>query len=79
MPDLLPNAGFHYVGLCDGSTSSLKEGDILVIPDNHTEVYIGNGYFIGAHSNYDHNPGDGSGREICVDTSSKQRYQIWRQ
>lgn len=44
----------------------LKPGDILLDEDAHTEMYIGNGKNVGAHSNYDGGRGDSSGEEVDV-------------
>ena len=40
----------YALGANTGS-SQLQRGDILLDPVNHTELYIGNGQFVGAHSN----------------------------
>ena len=45
---------------------SLKRGDILLKPNSHTEIYIGDNKCVGAHSNYDGKSGDSSGKEIQV-------------
>ena len=56
-----------------GGLDNLQYGDVL-LRDGHTELYIGNGQRVGAHSNYDGVPGDGNGNEIsivsCRDTDS---------
>ena len=44
----------------------LERGDVLVNEGSHTEIYMGNGMTIGAHDNWDGNPGDGRDhKEIC--------------
>ena len=67
------NAGFTVYRF-DGNLNDLDKGDILVRDpwgeDGHTEMYIGNGKFVGAHgSEYgttDGEPGDQTGNEISV-------------
>lgn len=51
------------------SVSELVAGDILW-KSSHTEIYIGGGQNVGAHSNYDGRRGDGSGREVCTGNCS---------
>lgn len=63
MPDILPKAGFTRHSFT--SVSDLQPGDIL-LRDGHTEIYIGNGKNVGAHSNYDGKPGDSSGNEVDI-------------
>ena len=63
MGPILERAGFKrlpYTGM-----GSLSYGDILVAP-GHTEIYIGDGRNVGAHTDYDGRPGDSSGREVCT-------------
>lgn len=48
------------------SVANLQPGDVLLDEDRHTEMYIGNGMNVGAHSNYDKRDGDSSGKEISV-------------
>lgn len=43
-----------------------KVGDVFVRPQVHTELYIGDGKFVGARGNYDGKAGDSSGGEISV-------------
>ena len=50
--------------------NDLIYGDVL-FRSGHTELYIGNNKRVGAHSNYDGKKGDSSGREIRIDTLSK--------
>ncbi len=57
--------GFEWIP-GNPNVNSLQPGDILLDENSHTEMYIGNGKNIGAHSNYDGVNGDSSGREICV-------------
>ena len=62
-------AGFTAVRF-DGNLSDLDPGDILVNETYHTEMYIGNGQFVGAHGpegdGVDGKPGDQTGDEISV-------------
>lgn len=64
MGPILESVGFErlpFTGMGD-----LIEGDILVNPSRHTEIYYGDGQCLGAHSDYDRVPGDSSGREVCL-------------
>lgn len=63
MPTDLTNLGFKAHVYT--SESELQRGDILWSIE-HTEVYIGNGQNVGAHSNYDGKNGDSSGKEVSV-------------
>ncbi len=47
------------------SEDDLQRGDILWRSD-HTEVYIGDGKNVGAHSNYDGKDGDSQGNEVDI-------------
>ena len=46
--------------------SDLIRGDVLLNVDRHTEMYIGDGKNIGAHTDKDGKPGDSSGTEIYI-------------
>ena len=46
--------------------NSLSPGDVLLNESGHTEMYIGNGQLVGAHSNYDGYAGDSNGNEIST-------------
>ena len=46
--------------------SDLIRGDVLLNVDQHTELYIGDGKTIGAHTNRDGKPGDSSGTEVYI-------------
>lgn len=48
------------------NVNDLQPGDVLLDENVHTEMYIGNGKNVGAHSNYDGRNGDSSGREVSV-------------
>ena len=62
-------AGFKALPF-DGNLSDLDPGDILLNVENHTEMYIGGGRFVGAHiaetGDVDGAPGDQTGNEISV-------------
>lgn len=62
-------AGFKILPF-DGNLDDLDPGDIMLNCANHTEMYIGNGKFVGAHSSetggIDGKPGDQTGREISI-------------
>ncbi len=47
------------------SQDGLQRGDILY-RDGHTEVYVGNGQNVGAHTNKDGKDGDSSGEEVDI-------------
>ena len=55
----------------------LQPGDVL-LRDGHTEMYVGDGKNVGAHSNYDGSNGDSSGREISVSSTGKNWTWILR-
>lgn len=70
MPSILSNLGFEQI---DFDKGTLQPGDILWYPASyngheygHTEVYVGDGKSVGAHSNYDGKTGDGNGKEVSV-------------
>ena len=60
-------AGFTAVPF-DGNLSDLEPGDIMLNVQDHTEMYVGNGKFVGAHiaetGDVDGAPGDQTGDEI---------------
>lgn len=64
MDSALKKSGFARLPR-PASINDLHVGDILWCTD-HTEVYVGNGKDVGAHSNKDGRPGDSSGREVSV-------------
>lgn len=44
----------------------LQPGDVLLNPNSHTEMYIGDGMTVGAHGDKDGRDGDSGGSEISV-------------
>ena len=81
MENILTSIGFEKITY---NENSLQEGDILWYPEGfnghsygHTEVYIGDGKTVGAHSNYDGITGDSSGREVSV-VSVREYKSIFR-
>ena len=75
--EILKKNGFTEITVnADGS--NLQKGDILW-RDSHTEIYIGEGMTVGAHSasngqTDDNQPGDQSGKEIAVVNIIKNGY-----
>ena len=59
-------AGFTAIPFSQVGLGGLRRGDILLNEVHHTEMCIGSGQLVGAHSNWDGIPGDSSGREISV-------------
>lgn len=57
-------AGFAAIPFDQVGLGGLKRGDILLNEVHHTEMCIGGGKFVGAHSNWDGESGDSSGLEI---------------
>ena len=49
MDSVLTQLGFQKITFSNGDYSSLVAGDIL-LREGHTEIYIGNGQTVGAHS-----------------------------
>lgn len=62
-------AGFTALRF-DGNLSDLEPGDIMLNVLHHTEMYIGDGKFVGAHCSEtggaDGKPGDQTGNEISI-------------
>ncbi len=62
-------AGFTVLPF-DGNLNDLDPGDIMLNVKNHTEMYVGNGKFVGAHSSENGTAygktGDQTGNEISV-------------
>ena len=55
MGQFLTRAGFEHLtwsGIASQAPQQLKPGDIIVNPTKHTEVYLGDGLFGGAHKAY---------------------------
>lgn len=57
--------GFELVNW-NHDMNNLKRGDILLNEARHTEIYIGGGKDVGAHSDYDGVLGDSSGKEVSI-------------
>lgn len=66
MVPVLQSRGFQWIDM--GSVGELQRGDILVNPDSHTELCVGGGQIVGAHSNHDSVQGDSGGQEISIRT-----------
>ena len=64
------NAGFKAIPFSSVGLNGLKKGDILLNTSQHTEMYIGNGQFVGAHCSETGGiygkAGDQTGNEISV-------------
>lgn len=74
MDSILRKNGFQAIPF---SLSVLQPGDILWRP-GHTEVYIGDGKRVGAHSDYDGVPGDSSGNEVNISRMINNWTTIYR-
>ena len=76
MDSVLKAAGFERSDFRD--VASLQAGDV-VWADGHTEIYMGDGEFVGAHWDERHGiegrtPGDQTGDEIGVTSTLNARY-----
>ena len=61
-----------------GDKSKLIRGDILLCEGVHTELYIGNGQLVGAHTDYGYpQTGDQTGKEISVTSYYYSSSQPW--
>ena len=65
MREAFVNSGFEWIP-GNPNVNDLQTGDVLLDEDSHTEMYIGNGQNVGAHSNKDGVDGDSSGKEVSV-------------
>lgn len=65
MRSAFTQVGFEWIP-GDPDMNSLQPGDVLLSENSHTEMYVGDGMNVGAHSNYDGVDGDSSGSEINV-------------
>lgn len=80
----LAKCGFKRVsGVSLGSGAGLQAGDILLNPATHTEMYIGGGYTVGAHSSETGGKtgktGDQTGNEISIQPYRNKNYkEVWR-
>lgn len=75
MGGILQRNGFRQFPFT--SVADLKEGDILW-RIRHTEIYVGNGQNAGAHSNYDGQQGDSSGKEVNVKETGTHWQYVYR-
>lgn len=84
MGQALTLCGFRRVYGCNLATGTgLKAGDILLNPETHTELYLGDGYTVGAHGSETGGKygtaGDQTGNEISVQKYRNKNYtQVWR-
>lgn len=80
----LAKCGFKRVsGVNLTSGAGLQAGDILLNPATHTEMYIGGGYTVGAHSSETGGKtgktGDQTGNEISIQPYRNKNYkEVWR-
>lgn len=80
----LAKCGFKRVsGVNLATGEGLEAGDILLNPVTHTEMYIGNGATIGAHSSETGGrtgkTGDQTGNEISIQPYRNKNYtEVWR-
>lgn len=80
----LAKCGFKRVsGVNMATGAGLEAGDILLNPATHTEMYIGNGYAVGAHSSETGGKtgktGDQTGNEISIQPYRNKNYtEVWR-
>ena len=65
MREAFVNSGFEWIP-GNPVVNDLQIGDVLLDEDSHTEMYIGNGQNVGAHSNKDGADGESSGKEVSV-------------
>lgn len=84
MRTALAKCGFKRVsGVNLATGAGLQAGDILLNPATHTEMYIGNGYAVGAHSSETGGKtgktGDQTGNEISIQPYRNKNYtEVWR-
>ena len=65
MKETFIESGFEWIPGTP-NVDDLQPGDVLLRVGYHTEMYVGDGKMIGAHSNTDGHDGDSSGGEISV-------------
>ena len=65
MRSAFTKVGFEWIP-GNPDVNSLQPGDVLLNEGSHTEMYIGDGMNVGAHSNKDGRDGDSSGKEINI-------------
>lgn len=75
MGGILKGIGFQEFGY--SGYSACFPGDVLW-NSGHTEIYLGNGQSIGAHDDYDGQPGDSSGREVCPGSADQGWTLVYR-
>lgn len=84
MGSALKACGFYKVSGVDFTTGEgLVRGDVLLNPVTHTELYIGDGLTVGAHSSETGGKygaaGDQTGQEISVQPYRNKNYkECWR-
>lgn len=73
----LKNNGWKNLGNLD--PGSCKRGDIVLDPNGHVEISIGNKATVGAHQDYDGKSGESSDNEISI-VKNKPHFwfQVWR-
>ena len=73
MKEAFLKSGFEWIpGTPD--VNDLQPGDVLLRVGYHTEMYVGDGKMIGAHSNSDGQDGDSSGGEISVSEYTDKKW-----
>ena len=65
MKSAFTKVGFQWIP-GNVNVKDLKPGDVLLNPNSHTEMYIGDGMTVGAHGDKDGRNGDSGGGEISV-------------
>ena len=73
MRSAFTKVGFEWIP-GNPNMEDLQPGDVLLSESEHTEMYIGDGKNVGAHSNYDGVDGDSSGNEINVSNYPKRSW-----
>ena len=65
MKSAFTKVGFKWIP-GNVNVNDLQPGDVLLKPNSHTEMYIGDGMTVGAHGDKDGRNGDSGGGEISV-------------
>ena len=76
LPDALTEQGFVRLRR---SETVLLRGDILFSPGTHVELYLGDGFCVGAHQDYDGRSGDSKDKEIQVRDESECPFCHYKQ